>query len=565
MGFKPFPIGVDNFKEMIEEGYYYVDKTLLIKEILDMRGKVNLFTRPRRFGKTLGLSTIQCFFEKGYCDAPKIFRGLKIMNAGETYLEHMSRYPLISISLKTMKQASFELSYMQMKKMIAEEFGRNEKSLDFEKLTEEEKTRFLTIRDVKGTDADYLDALRFLSACLTKSCGQKTIILIDEYDVPLENSYFGGFYDKMLPLIRSLFESALKTNDYLEFAVITGCLRISKESIFTGLNNLKMVSITNPLYSEHFGFTQKEVDEMLAFYDRIDFADVIRKWYDGYVFGQTEVYNPWSVLNYVELIWADTTVLPRPFWANTSSNGIVRTLVERADIKIKQEIELLIQGESIEKPIHEDITYEDVSVEEPEENLWNFLFFTGYLKKVKEVMRDGIRYVSMSIPNEEIRYIYKNIVLAWFEKKVKKKDFSALYRYVLSGMASEVEKAISQLLREGISFYDTKEAFYHGFLMGILGGMEDYYSYSNRESGDGRYDICLKSMNIERPVILLELKVAGSFAEMERCSKKAVEQIQTKHYEEDLLRDGYQEVLCYGIAFYKKSCKITVKKQKIES
>lgn len=279
MGFKPFPIGVDNFKEMIEEGYYYVDKTLLIKELLDMRRKVNLFTRPRRFGKTLGLSTIQCFFEKGYCDALKIFRGLKIMNAGETYLEHMSRYPLISISLKTMKQASFELSYMQMKKMIAEEFGRNEKSLDFEKLTEEEKTRFLTIRDVKGTDADYLDALRFLSACLTKSCGQKTIILIDEYDVPLENSYFGGFYDKMLPLIRSLFESALKTNDYLEFAVITGCLRISKESIFTGLNNLKMVSITNPLYSEHFGFTQKEVDEMLVFYDRIDFADVIRKWY----------------------------------------------------------------------------------------------------------------------------------------------------------------------------------------------------------------------------------------------------------------------------------------------
>lgn len=565
MGFKPFPIGVDNFREMIQEGYYYVDKTLLIKELLDMRGKVNLFTRPRRFGKTLGLSMLQCFFEKDYCDARKLFQGLEIMAAGEKYLKHISRYPVISISLKTMKQANFDLSYIQMKKMIAEEFGRHEELLKIGKLTEEEKERFLAIRDVKGTDADYLDALRFLSACLAKSYREKVIILIDEYDVPLENSYFGGFYEKMIPLIRSLFESALKTNDSLEFAVITGCLRISKESIFTGLNNLKIISITNPMYSEHFGFTQKEVDEILAFYDRSDFADVVKRWYDGYVFGRTEVYNPWSVLNYVELIWADMTSLPRPFWANTSSNSIVKTLVEKADIKVKQEIELLIQGESIEKPIHEDITYEDIGVEESEENIWNFLFFTGYLKKVDEALRDGIRYISMSIPNEEILYIYKNTVLSWFGKKVKKKDFSELYRYVTEGEVIGLEKTISELLREGISFYDTKEAFYHGFLMGIFGGMGDYYSYSNRESGDGRYDICLKSMDVEKPVILFELKVSESFHQMEKCSLKAVEQIRMKHYEEEFLRDGYREVLCYGIAFYKKNCKITVEKQKIES
>lgn len=258
MGFKPFPIGVDNFKEMIQEGYYYVDKTLLIKELLDMRGKVNLFTRPRRFGKTLGLSMLQCFFEKDYCDARKLFQGLEIMAAGEKYLKHISRYPVISISLKTMKQANFDLSYIQMKKMIAEEFGRHEELLKIGKLTEEEKERFLAIRDVKGTDADYLDALRFLSACLAKSYREKVIILIDEYDVPLENSYFGGFYEKMIPLIRSLFESALKTNDSLEFAVNTGCLRISKESIFTGLNNLKIISITNPMYSEHFALHKKK-------------------------------------------------------------------------------------------------------------------------------------------------------------------------------------------------------------------------------------------------------------------------------------------------------------------
>lgn len=563
MAFKPLPIGVDSFQEIIEKEYYYVDKTLFIKELLDMKGKVNLFTRPRRFGKTLNLSMLQCFFEMNSYAADKLFKGLAIMDAGDIYTKHISQYPVISISLKSMKQANFELSYIQMKKMIAEEFRRLDFVLELDKLTKAEKVRFQAIRDVNGDDADYLDALRFLSACMMKCTGKKTIILIDEYDVPLENAYFSGFYDEMIPLIRSLFESALKTNENLEFAVITGCLRISKESIFTGLNNLKIISITNPTYAEHFGFTQKEVAEMLAFYERSDYIDTVKSWYDGYFFGETEVYNPWSVINYVEQIWAQEDALPQPYWSNTSSNSIVKTLIEGADIRVKQEVEALIQGDSIEKPIHEDITYDDMEPDKSQENLWNFLFFTGYLKKTGERMADNIRYISMSIPNEEVRYIYKNTVLSWFEQKVRKRDFSLFYKNIIQGNVSVFQEIVDQMLREGISFYDTKESFYHGFMMGLLNGMEDYYAYSNREAGDGRYDICLKSMDVKKPVVILELKVAVSFADMDKKSKQAIEQIEMKHYEEDLARDGYEKVLCYGIAFYKKNCKIGLSKKVI--
>lgn len=563
MGFKPLPIGVDNFKELIEKGYYYVDKTAFIKELLDMKGKVNLFTRPRRFGKTLNLSMLQCFFEKGYCNAEQIFSGLRIMGAGNLYTKHMSRYPVISISLKSMKQVNYELSYIQMKKTIAEEFRRHDKVLEMPYLTEAEKDRFRAIRDVNGSEADYLDALRFLSSCLCKCAGEKCILLIDEYDVPLENAYFSGFYEQMISMIRSLFESALKTNEYLEFAVITGCLRISKESIFTGLNNLKIISITNPGYAEHFGFTEKEVRDMLCFYGKETHFSSIKNWYDGYLFGKSEVYNPWSVINYVEQLWTDDEAFPKPFWSNTSSNNIVRTLIENADIRMKQEIEMLIQGESIEKQIYEDITYEDIGPGQAKDHLWNFLFFTGYLKKSSERMADNIRYISLCIPNEEVRYIYKNTVLMWFEQKVGKKDLTSFYRSIVQGNVPEFENTLSEMLREGIRFYDTKEAFYHGFIMGLLNSMEDYYAYSNRESGDGRYDICLKSVEVHKPVVIIELKIALDYHEMEAKSKQAVDQIMMKHYGDDLARDGYKKALCYGIAFYKKNCRISLKEKKI--
>lgn len=558
MAFKPLPIGIDNFQEMIEKGYYYVDKTLFVKELLDMKGKVNLFTRPRRFGKTLNMNMLQCFFEKDYCDAERIFLGLRIMKEGEAYTRHMSQHPVIALSLKSMKQTTYELSYAQMKKVIAGEFRRHDTILKSDQLTESEKKRFRDIRDVQGEEADYLDALEFLSGCMFKCCGKKCIILIDEYDVPLENSYFGGFYDRMVPAIRSLFESALKTNENLEFAVITGCLRISKESIFTGLNNLKIISITNPVYAEHFGFTEKEVTDMLKFYDRKSCIDTVKKWYDGYLFGDTEVYNPWSVVNYVEQAWADAKAFPQPFWSNTSSNSIVRTLVERADIRVKQELESLIQGESIEKPIYEDITYEDIGADQTQDNLWNFLFFTGYLKKTREQMEGNVRYISMAIPNEEVKYIYKNTILNWFDQKIRKKDLSVFYKSIIQGDAPGVEKTVTEILREGISFYDTRESFYHGFILGLLKGMEDYYVYSNREAGDGRYDICLKSLDVERPAVILELKSASSYGEMEAKSLEAVNQIEMKHYEQELVQDGYQKVLCYGIAFYKKNCKVAL-------
>ncbi|MBU3877752.1 ATP-binding protein [Faecalicatena sp. AGMB00832] len=558
MAFKPLPIGIDNFQEMIEKGYYYVDKTLFIKELLDMKGKVNLFTRPRRFGKTLNMNMLQCFFERGYCDAERIFQGLKIMGEGENYTRQMSQYPVIALSLKSMKQATYELSYIQMKKIIAGEFRRHDAVLQSDKLTESEKKRFQDIRDVRGEEADYLDALEFLSGCMFKCYDQKCLILIDEYDVPLESSYFGGFYDRMVPVIRSLFESALKTNENLEFAVITGCLRISKESIFTGLNNLKIVSITNPVYAEHFGFTEKEVMDMLKFYDRTCCMDIAKKWYDGYLFGKTEVYNPWSVVNYVEQAWVDVNTFPQPFWSNTSSNSIVRTLVERADIRVRQELESLIQGDSIEKPIHEDITYEDIGADKTQDNLWNFLFFTGYLKKTQERVEGNVRYISMAIPNEEVKYIYKNTILGWFDQTIRKKDLSPFYKSIIKGDAAGVEKTVTEILREGISFYDTRESFYHGFILGLLKGMKDYYVYSNREAGDGRYDICLKSLDVMRPAVILELKSASSFGEMEAKSLEAISQIEMKHYEQELVQDGYQKVLCYGIAFYKKNCRVAV-------
>ena len=335
MSWVPLPVGVDDFEKVIRGDYYYIDKTLFIKELLDMKGEVNLFTRPRRFGKTLNMSMLRYFFEMGTADNSELFRGLKIMEAGEKYLTHMGKYPVISISLKSMKQYSYELSFEMLKKAVEGEFTRHwpevEKS---RKLTDAKLERYLRIRDLEGTEGDYADSLKFLSECLYTCSGRRTVILIDEYDVPLENAYFSGFYDRMAALIRSLFESALKTNDNLEFAVVTGCLRISKESIFTGLNNLKIMSITSRSYAEHFGFTPGEVEQMLKDYGLEDNLETVKQWYDGYQFGETEVYNPWSVINYVDSCCHNKNAFAKPYWSNTSSNSIVKNLVEHADISV---------------------------------------------------------------------------------------------------------------------------------------------------------------------------------------------------------------------------------------
>ena len=555
MSWKPLPIGVDNFENLIRNGYYFADKTLFIRELLDMKGEVNLFTRPRRFGKTLNMSMLRYFFEKSGEDPAVLFSGTKILEAGEQYLSHMGRYPVISLSLKSMKQPSPELSLAMLKKAVGAEFSRHWQAVhDSGKLTEAALERYVRLRDLNGSDADYADALKYLSECLHACFGEKAVILIDEYDVPLENAWFHGFYDDVLFPVRSLFESALKTNDNLAFAVVTGCLRISRESIFTGLNNLRILSVTDDSCSQYFGFTQQDVDQMLAFYDLSDRTEAVKQWYDGYCFGNTEVYNPWSVINFVSSCRRNRNALPRPYWSNTSSNDIVRILVEKSDLSVRREIETLIEGSSITKPVHEDITYEDM--QSTQDNLWNFLFFTGYLKKLREFQEEENIYIEMTIPNREVRYIYKNTVLHWFEEKTEKKELSPLYESILNGDAGKMAEILSENLMETISFYDYQESYYHGFLAGMLKNIGNYIVLSNREAGNGRPDIVLKYPSIRGKAVIIEIKVAGSWKELEKKCTEALKQIEEKNYEAELRREGYQDIMKYGVAFYRKECMV---------
>lgn len=556
MQFKPFPIGVDDFEKLITNGYYYVDKTLLIKELLDMKGEVNLFTRPRRFGKSLTISMLKCFFEISESSPEKLFSGLKIMGQGQRCLRHMGAYPVIMLSLKSTKQDDFRAAYAKIAEAVGGEFRRHKILLQSEKLDETQKERYLRILEEKAERVELMSALKFLSEVLYGHYGQKAIILIDEYDVPLEHAYFTGYYDQMSSFIRAFFEEGLKSNPFMEFAVVTGCLRITKETNFTGLNNLKINSILGAGFDEYFGFLQPEVDEMADFYgiQGENGRELIKKWYDGYTFGLKDVYNPWSVINYLESVYVNNCALPKPYWANTSSNKIIRTLVDRADLSVKEELERLIGGGTIEKPIHEDITYDDI--DKSEDNLWNFLFFTGYLKMCGQRLIGDTIYITMAIPNTEIRYIYKNKILEWFRQRLTEKNLEDFYNSIVSSDVGKFQAELTKLLRESISFYDNKEAFYHGFLLGLLERMNGYAISSNQESGDGRYDILLKSPDIENVPILFELKLADSYKEMESAAERAVRQINERHYGEELGRDGYEELVCFGIAFYKKNCVI---------
>lgn len=550
---KQLPIGYDSFQELISNGLYYVDKTLIIKDIIDKKGKVNLFTRPRRFGKTLTLSMLRAFFEKEY-DNSELFAGLKIMDAGEVYVSQMGKYPVISLSLKSAKQPSFKMAYQSMIDEIAKEYQRHAYILASDGLFDSEKEQYRRIVDKKAEDIEYAKSLDFLSACLAKVHRQNVIILIDEYDVPLENAYFSGFYKEMIDFIRSLFESALKTNDNLKFAVITGCLRISKESIFTGLNNLEIHSVLNQDFSEHFGFVQSEVDTMLEYYGIESKKAELKEWYDGYLFGKTEVYNPWSVINYVKAAKSDSAAYPKPYWANTSSNSIVRKLIERADSTVKQEIEDLLAGGVVEKPVHEDITYEDI--DKTQDNLWNFLFFTGYLKKQSERFVDDTIYLTMMIPNSEIRYIYRNTILDWFQSKLDKTDLSGLYEALQTGACEKIEEAVTNQLIETISFYDYAENYYHGFLCGLLKACAGFIVLSNRESGTGRPDIIMKTPSVRGMAIIMELKVVKDFEQLEAGCLQALRQIEEQRYQDALYKEGYRRIIKYGICFYRKECMV---------
>lgn len=557
---KTLPIGIEDYKELIEKSYYYVDKTMMVKELLDRGGKVNLFTRPRRFGKTLTLSMLKTWFEKEMdadgtvIDNSRYFEGTEIMETGENYTRHMGQYPVISMSLKSAKQPDFETAYKCLREQIAEEFKRHAYILNSDSVIESDKEKYRAIMEERGEKSAYATCLAFLSRCLKRYHKKNVIVLLDEYDVPLENAFFSGFYDQMIAFIRSLFESVLKTNDSLEFAVITGCLRISKESIFTGLNNLNVISILNNSYAEYFGFTPLEVRKLLEFYGLEEKEEEVTQWYDGYLFGKTEVYNPWSVIAYADTAISNPGAFARPYWSNTSSNDIVRKLVARADSATKQEIEELIAGGTIEKPIHEDITYEDVY--KTQDNLWNFLFFTGYLKAVSQRFEINTIYLTMKIPNEEVKYIYQNTIREWFEQEIKTVDFTEMYQALFQGEAEQLQENLKQQLRKSISYYDNGEMFYHGFMMGMLGSISGYYVKSNRESGNGRPDILLIPLDEQQPAVIMEIKHAKKFPQMEELCEEALKQIEEQDYAEELLEEGYENILKYGICFCKKSCKV---------
>lgn len=556
---RALPIGVDNFEDIVQNGYCYVDKTLFIKELLDLRGKVNLFTRPRRFGKTLNLSMLRYFFEDTRIEEQnarnrELFQDLKIMDAGEEYVRQMGMYPVINLTLKSAKQPVFTSAYHKIKNEITDEYKRHNYVLKDDILDADSKSLFQKIASGQGEYDDYSGSLKFLSKCLYQATGKKTILLIDEYDVPLENAYFKGFYDEMVDFIRSLFESALKTNDCLQFAVITGCLRISKESIFTGLNHLKIISVLNQQYSEHFGFTEPEVLQLMTYYGLESRFSIMKEWYDGYTFGNTEVYNPWSVINYLCDLYADINAFPRPYWINTSSNDIIKEMIAKADRETKGQIETLLGGGTLDIQVHEEITYEDMYSKG--ENLWNFLYFTGYLTKKGEYFKESSVFLQVRIPNTEVKSIYQNTILGWFRKKLEKQDFRDLYLAMEEGNAEKVRDILDEQLFSTISFYDSAENFYHGFLTGILSQSENYLVRSNRESGSGRSDIMVKSPSLRGRSFILELKVSENIDALEADAEKALQQIYDKKYMDELRTEGYRKIDCYGISFYRKDCEV---------
>ena len=562
---KPLPIGIDNFEMLITREYYFIDKTLLIKDLLDNKAAVNLFTRPRRFGKTLNISMLQYYLEDRRdeftgekIDNSYLFEGLNIKAEGEKYTKDMGKYPVINLSLKSAKQKSLDLAFQCIREEISNEFKRHKYIIESDVL-KAEKEHFMKIVNNDKDMSLYITALKFLSNCLNKYHNEKVIILIDEYDVPLENAFFEGFYNEMISFIRSLFESALKTNPSLEFSVITGCLRISKESIFTGLNNLKIISILDDRYAEHFGFTDEEVVKICDDYNMQHKYETIKQWFNGYIFGETNVYNPWSVMQYVDDLKANINKLPKSYWANTSSNSIVKSLIERADDITKGEIEDLIEGKTIEKPVHEDITYEDVY--DNLDNLWNFMFFTGYFKKISERMDENTQenFVELAIPNLEVKYIFRTKILKWFNEKIKNEDLSILYTSIINGEVDVFQKEVNRLLKKTISFNDAYENFYHGFMIGLLSHMDVYIVKSNRETGDGRCDIYIKPLSIFDKAVIIEMKVCDKPKELFTKPQDALQQIEDKKYEYELNESGYEDIIKYGMAFYRKDCIIKIK------
>ncbi|WP_302194750.1 AAA family ATPase [uncultured Ruminococcus sp.] len=554
MKHKPLPIGVEDFKRLVDNEYYFVDKTLMIKELLENKETVNLFTRPRRFGKTLNMSMLQRFFEATEKSNAYLFDGLKIATYPE-YMAYQGQYPVISISLKSMKQKNFTLAFETYKYLIKSEYSRH-KDFIFSKnvLDEEEKARYLSFIQVDATETMYNQAIGFLSNCLKKAYQQNVIILIDEYDVPLENAYHEGFYDDMTNLIRSCFESALKTNPSLEFAVLTGCLRVSRESIFTGLNNLKTYSITKNKFSQYFGFTQEEMKEILQNFSLEQYAETIAKWYDGYRFGLTEIYNPWSVLNCIDSYLQNDMVACEPYWSNTSSNRIVKRLIEESNERTKSTVEELINGTPIHTQIFEDVTYGTIDVNQ--DYIWSFLLFTGYLKIISCETIGDETYYDMVIPNVEIKSIYKNTIRSWFIDHLNRDSRTEILESVIHADAEKLEDLLCTWLTNTISCFDEQENYYHGFVTGLVSGFNGYMVVSNRESGNGRFDLVVKQRSRWHHAAILEFKVVEKYNQMTKACEDALKQIEEKDYEASLRDEQYENIAKLGICFCQKRCRV---------
>lgn len=564
IGKKRLPIGIESFQELQTENFYYADKTSLIKDLLTRWAKVNLFTRPRRFGKSLNMSMLKCFFEIG--GDKTLFDGLKISQEKELCETYMGQFPVISITLKGVDGLDFITANAAMRNIIGKEALRFQFLLESDRLTEKEKEMYSQLIEV-GTEKEAIfsmpdsalgDSLQTLSQLLAKHYGRKVILLIDEYDVPLDKSFQAGYYEEMVALIRGLFGNALKTNDSLQFAVLTGCLRISKESIFTGLNNLKVLSIAEVQFEEAFGFTDREVREMLEYYGLSDHYEEMKEWYDGYQFGNVEVYCPWDVINYCDALRADPDARPKNYWINTSSNEVVRRFIRESDkASVRREIENLVAGEKITKEIHQELTYKDMY--DSIDNLWSVLFTTGYL--TQRGKPEGDRF-QLAIPNMEIRKIFTTQIMEFFKENVPKNG-EALKEFcdaLINGNAEGVEKRLGEYLKRTISIRDTfvkkqmKENFYHGILLGILGFEDSWSVSSNKESGDGYSDILVETDDGETGIIL-ELKYAQD-GNLDAACQEALDQIERKRYEEALLDEGIDHILKYGIAFYKKRCRV---------
>lgn len=554
---KKFPVGVDIFEKVIKQNFYYVDKTGLIAELLHNWGEVNLFTRPRRFGKTLNMSMLQSFFEIGRDST--LFEGLKIADEKELCAEYMGQFPVISISLKGVEGLTYTDAVTALKSIIGWEAMRFSFLAESNKLNNSEKEMYKALVEVRQGQFTMPDvilpmSLKNLSALLAKHYGKQVILLIDEYDVPLDKAFQQGYYDEMISLIRSLFGNALKTNPDLYFAVLTGCLRVSKESIFTGLNNMKILSITNVRFDEYFGFTDKEVKELLQYYELTEYYDVIREWYDGYQFGKVAVYCPWDVISYCDNLSVDLSIPPEDYWSNTSSNNIVRMFIGKADKRTRDEIETLIEGKTITKEIKQELTYNEL--DKTIDNLWSVLFTTGYLTQHG---KDGRKY-QLAIPNLEIRELFVTQIREWFNE-VSKQDTSKLNKFCEAFPQKDtetIESLFNEYLWNTISIRDTaiakekKENFYHGILLGLLGYKENWYIKSNAESGEGYSDILIEIPEI-RTGIVIEMKYAEN-GYFDTACKEALKQIQEKKYETKLKEDGMKKIIKYGIACYKKGC-----------